>query len=799
MTSQRVILILSFWAPSAFASAINVDLGAADSFAVMGGSTVTNTGATTIHGNLGFAPGSTITGFPPGLVIAGTIHAADGLAMQAQTDLTAAYNFAAGEPCGNVLTGQDLGGLTLTPGVYCFASTAQLTGTLTLNSLGDPNAVFVFQIGSSLTTASNSSVIVTNGGQGDSVFFQVGSSATLGTNTAFAGNILALTSITLNTGSTINCGRALARGGAVTLDTNNLSIDTAGCETTSPSPLTLTKAFFTTLLSVGDSTTLTFTVNNANAAALAGVAFTDTLPPGLVIATPNGLSSTCGAVNATANTNVISLTGGTVGGSTSCTIAVTVTATAPGVATNITGAITATGIPAGGPATATVTVSAAAIMPLTLMKGFSTPMFIVGTASILTFTVNNPNVAAVTGAAFTDMLPAGLVIAPGGVVSTCGGTVTATPGTTVISLTGGGTPAAGSCTVSVNVVATTPGLFTNVTGPITATGTPGGGTATAQILAVQGTTTALTLTKAFSGQLLTVGNTATLTFTVNNGNIAAVGGVAFTDMLPAGLLIASPNGAASTCGGTLIATPGTNVISLTGGIAGAAAACTVSVNVTSTAPGVLTNTTGPITAIGTPGGAVATANITSIPADSFEVGYAANLASGDSVINITNTGSSSTTPFPTQNGNLCVNAYVFSPDEQLVSCCTCLVTPDGIAALSANNDLVSNTLTPGRPTSVVTKLLASSQAVCNASTVTPASIAAGGGLAAWGTTIHSLPVTPATPAGTFGVSETPLARATLSAAELTRITALCGFIQATGSGFGICRSCRLGGLGADKR
>jgi len=225
-------MVLSLWALSAYASAINVALGTADSFAVLAGSTVTNTGPTTVHGNLGVSPGSAITGFLPGIVSGGVMHANDAVAMQAQNDLTMAYNFAAGEACGTVLTGQDLGGLTLTPGVYCFGSSAQLTGTLTLNAQGDPNAVFVFQIGSTLTTASNSSVGFINGGQGDSVFWQIGSSATLGTTTAFAGNILALTSITLNTGANIQCGRALARNGAVTMDTNDVSIDTAGCETT---------------------------------------------------------------------------------------------------------------------------------------------------------------------------------------------------------------------------------------------------------------------------------------------------------------------------------------------------------------------------------------------------------------------------------------------------------------------------------------------------------------------------------------------------------------------------------------
>jgi type VI secretion system secreted protein VgrG len=254
-----LVVLSLLWALSAYASAINVDLGTADSFAVLGGSTVTNTGPTTIHGNLGVSPGSAVTGILPVMVTGGTIHSNDAVAMQAQNDLTTAYNFAAGEVCpmGNVLTGQDLGGLTLTPGVYCFSSSAQLTGKLTLNALGDLNAVFVFQIVSMLTTAPGSSVVFTNGGQGDSVFWQVGSSAVIDTTTAFAGNILALTSITLNTGATITCGRALARNGQVAMDTNNVSIDTTGCETTAnggggsvPEPATATLFSIGLLLSL---------------------------------------------------------------------------------------------------------------------------------------------------------------------------------------------------------------------------------------------------------------------------------------------------------------------------------------------------------------------------------------------------------------------------------------------------------------------------------------------------------------------------------------------------------------------
>ena len=198
-------------------------LGTADSFSVLGGSAVTNTGPTVLSGDLGVWPGSAITGFPPGLVTNGSIHAGDAVAMQAQTDTTTAYNALAGEAYTQDLTGQDLGGLTLLPGVYFFSSSAFLTGTLTLDAKGDPHARFDFQIGSTLITASNSMVNLVNGADGCSVYWQVGSSATLGTYTAFEGSILAMTSITATTGATDLDGRLLARNGAVTLDSNTIS------------------------------------------------------------------------------------------------------------------------------------------------------------------------------------------------------------------------------------------------------------------------------------------------------------------------------------------------------------------------------------------------------------------------------------------------------------------------------------------------------------------------------------------------------------------------------------------------
>ena len=183
-----------------------------------------------------------------------------------------------------------------------------------------------------------------------------------------------------------------------------------------------------------------------------------------------------------------------------------------------------------------------------------------------------------------------------------------------------------------------------------------------------------------------------------------------------------------------------------------------------------------------------------ITADSpFQVRYASHLNVGDSVINITNTGA---TASGATSSNLCVNVYAFSPDEQLVSCCSCTVTPNALVSLSARRDLISNTLTPAVPTSIVVKLVATAGGSCNAATAGSGTSALATGLAAWGTTVHANTAAPVAEAAiTASVTETAFTPATLSAAELGRITALCGFIQSNGSGFGICASCRLGGLG----
>ncbi|MCX6538475.1 MAG: IPTL-CTERM sorting domain-containing protein [Acidobacteria bacterium] len=297
-----VVFAALLYGPSPALAQTAPSLGSATSFAVLGASTVTNTGSSIITGDLGLSPGTSVTGFPPGTVVSGGIHAADSTAAAAQTSLTTAYNDLASQACTQTLTGQDLGGMTLTAGVYCFSTSAQLTGILTLNAQGNANAVFIFKIGSTLTTASGSSVVMSNSGSTCNVYWQVGSSATLGTTTTFAGNILAQVSITLNTGATVK-GRILARTGAVTVDANtvNTTCDTAAppvCPVITLLPATLPNgtvgvAYSQTITGSGGTAPYTFSVT-------AG-----TLPAGLTLTSAGVLAGT----PTTAGTSTVTIRG----------------------------------------------------------------------------------------------------------------------------------------------------------------------------------------------------------------------------------------------------------------------------------------------------------------------------------------------------------------------------------------------------------------------------------------------------------------------------------------------------------
>jgi hypothetical protein len=200
-----------------------VNLSTAAPFAVLAGSTVTNTGPTTVLGDLGVSPGSALTGFGPGVVV-GTMYLGVPVSAFAEEDVTVAYNDAAGRTLCPVSIAGNLGGLTLAPGLYKSTSGLEVSsGDLTLDGRGNSGAVFIFQMATTLTTTSGRQVILTNGARASNVFWQVGSSATLGTTTIFKGTILAYQAITLQTGATLD-GRALARVAAVALDTNVVAL-----------------------------------------------------------------------------------------------------------------------------------------------------------------------------------------------------------------------------------------------------------------------------------------------------------------------------------------------------------------------------------------------------------------------------------------------------------------------------------------------------------------------------------------------------------------------------------------------
>jgi len=846
-------------------------LGTAQSFAVLGASTVTNTGPSVVTGNLGLSPGTSITGFPPGTVV-GTTYIG-GVAAPARADALNAYNVLAGTAPTRDLSGTDLGGLTLGPGVYFFSSSAGLTGTLTLDAQNNPNAVFIFRIGSSLVTGSNSSVIMINpaGGALCNVFFQVGSSATLGTGTQFLGTILADASVTVETGAGVE-GRVVALTGAVTLDSNIVSVGScnngslqvckvAGAGVTAGTPF----SFSISPVIPPQSTTVTVAAGPAPlgtcSAAIAVPAGSVQIQENLLV--PGGYVPTSiftlpsGALEnstvLTAGTAYVTVTAGATttvtfvdasppppagfgylqvckvagngvtqgtdfyfaipsaippiplpplpgqlpvpagaapGGT--CSAPVLVPASTPVSVQEV-------DLPAGVVPTSIFTFPSGALgSPTDVATGLATVTVADGGTTFVTFVDATPpppgggylQVCKVAGDAGTlgktfNFTIGGVGIpgivagaAPGG---TCGPpvpVVSAFPVAVAEVLTGPGGPPGGAVPTSISVLPSGALAASPVPNPNLAAGT-------ATVTVIPGITTIVTFTDAVPTGSLMICKVAqggvlsgNVTFSVAGTLVMVPAGpapvgscspalvepaglVSITETIPSGFLLTSiatlPSGA--------LASPAPNL-----------AAGTATVTVYAGGQTIVTFTDG-------------------IPTQ--EMCYAANLQAGESYINIGNTGyngDSLTGPGSGAFGNLCVNVYAFdATDEQLISCCSCLVTPNAMVSLGAKADLTSNTDTGVHPLSITVKLLATlagpggTGTACNnsAESVTLSTVVPG--IVAFGTTLHAAPT-----AGTYATTGAACIPGSLGAQDVASVAYRCAFIIGNSSNSGICLGCQAG-------
>jgi Subtilase family len=451
--------------------------------------------------------------------------------------------------------------------------------------------------------------------------------------------------------------------------------------------------------------------------------------------------------------------------------------------------------------TVATTFTALFLAPPTLTKSFGAPAIPLGAATTLQFNLKNPNTTiALTGVGFVDNLPAGLTAS--GPETSAGCPIAALTLTPTITVSGVTLAPLASCTYTVTITGSGAGIWNNTTTNVTSVEGGAGGQGSATLIVVAPPE----MTKAFGPVAIPLGYSTPLTFTIENPNAAiTLTGLGFVDNLPPGLRVSTPSIVTGSCdGGGILAVAGSGVISLAGATLSAGSSCTFSVLVTGTAEGNQTNTTGAITGVG------ASVVVTGDPATAtifvgaaLQVSYAANLTAGESYVNISNSGSNGAPllgpGFGGAAGNMCVNVYAFSPDEQLIACCSCLVTPNGLMNLGVNRDLTVKTLTGVTPQSVVVSLVTSlagtggTGTTCNnsAATITAAQLA--GSTLAWGTTLHP------GPAGGSVVTEKPFLPAVLSAGELASLTGRCASILGNGSGFGICASCRTGALGGEKQ
>ncbi|NJN45718.1 MAG: DUF11 domain-containing protein [Candidatus Competibacteraceae bacterium] len=452
-------------------------------------------------------------------------------------------------------------------------------------------------------------------------------------------------------------------------------------------PPTFAKGFGPDFIGVGQTSTLTFTIDNsASALAASSLNFTDNLPAGLVVATPPNSSTTCtgGTITAAAGSGTVSYSGGTVAAGASCTVQVDVTANATGTSINTSGDLTSS---SGNSGTAADTLTANPQPGFS--KAFAPNPTLIGGISTLTFAIDNTgSTVAATGLDFTDNLPTGMQIAsPSNASTTCtGGTLTAVAGSGVVSYTGGTVGTAAICTVVVDVTVTTAGTPTNTSGDLTSSlGNSGTATDTLTVIPPPD------FSKSFAPNQIIPGGVSTLTFTIDNtASTVAATGLDFTDNLPAGVMVATPPNASTTClGGTITAAAGTSVINYTGGTAAAGASCMVQVDVIGSAAGTLVNTSDDLTSSsGNSGTATATLTV-----DTGTIGFRMNFAPGQIL-----PGRVSTLTFTIDNTTGTVAASDLAFTENLPSG---LVIADPANASAAVTSRASTTCSGGTLTAVV--------------------------------------------------------------------------------------------------
>jgi uncharacterized repeat protein (TIGR01451 family) len=367
--------------------------------------------------------------------------------------------------------------------------------------------------------------------------------------------------------------------------------NTSNAAVTVVAPPILIKAFGAASVTLNGSTSLSFTVNNTNSTtSLSGIALSDTLPSGLVVSTPNGIAGACGGgtITATQATDAISLSGATIASSGSCTFSINVTGISAGTQNNITGNVTSTEGGTGGTASASLKV----IAPPAIVKVFSPAGIAVNATSSLTFTLTNPaaNTSALTGVAFSDTLPTGITIANAS-ATVCGGTLTTTAPTGIV-LSGANIAINSQCQFAVTVTGAVSGSYTNTTGSVSSANGGTGNTASANLSVA----TPPTIVNVFGATTIPLNGSTSLSFTVANPNTGtSLMGIAFTDALPSGLTVSTPNGVAGVCGGgTITALAASSSISLSGATLAASASCTFSLDVTDTTAGAKVNTTGAV-------------------------------------------------------------------------------------------------------------------------------------------------------------------------------------------------------------